>query len=668
MIAMEDSFRKASHEKNSSFNELCAVFVILSVLVAFVFCQALHFQFVNFDDDSYVYGNAVVQKGLTVDGVSFAFTHKQASNWHPLTTLSHMADCEFYGLDAGGHHLTNLILHGMTAVLLLLALREMSFPFWPAAFVVAVFAIHPLRAESVAWVSERKDVLSGFFFMLTLLAYVRYSRAPWSFGNYLAVIISFGLGLLSKPMLVTMPLVLCLLDYWPLRRFPAANPQEATGYRRIIGEKIPLLVMSFAVSIVTLWVQDQALQAAQAIPLSLRFSNALVSCVAYIGEFFHPVNLAAFYPYPADGYSPQEIGLAIFILAASTIAAFHWRKRFPYLLVGWLWYLVMLLPVIGLVQVGAQARADRYTYLPGIGLCLAFTWTIMDLTSRWRHRESVLAVSAAAIILALAVTARTQTAYWHDSETLWRHAIACTSNNAVAESNLANDLERQGRLDEAIAHAETAIKIKPDYPDALNCLGYALLQKGQMTDAVYCLQQALKIKPDYGAAHNNLGMAFLQAGQLDQAIEHYQAAVKFQPDLADAYNGLGACLVQKGEFTQAITNYEMAISLRSDYVEAESNFAWILATANDGRLRNGERAVQLAEHANQLSRSSNILVLRTLAAAYAEIGRYPEAIQAAQTAVGLATASGNAEWVRILQAEVGLYQSGQPFRQNGQVP
>jgi protein O-mannosyl-transferase len=642
--------------------------LFLVTIIWIVFGQTLHHDFINFDDDAYVYENSMVQGGLTAKGVVWAFTHVQASNWHPLTTLSHMVDCQFYGLNPGGHHLTNLLLHCLTAILLFFVLSQMTDTIWPAAFVAAVFAIHPLRVESVAWISERKDVLSGLFFVLTLGAYVRYARRPWSFFRYLPVPLFFALGLMSKPMLVTLPLVLFLLDYWPLKRLAPVGKIKFFVWQRLVIEKIPLLLMSVAAGVATVWVQGNAIHAAQTVPLLLRVGNVPISYVVYLRQLFCPVNLAVFYPYPPAGYPAAEIILSTLFLVAITVIAFRCRQKHPYLLFGWAWYLVMLLPVIGLVQAGSQAHADRYAYLPEIGVCCALTWWVLALSVSWHHRCMALGFVAAAIILVLVPVAYTQTAYWHDSESLWNHTLACTTNNALAESNLANDLFQQGRLDEAITHAEAAIAIQPDYPDAENCLGMALLQTGRLDEAMSHFQSALKMNPDFASAHNNYGMALFQNGRLDEAIPQFQAALEAQPDMADAHNNLGAALVQKGQPQPAIDHYQIALELKPDYIGAENNLAWLLATSTNSGLRDGPKAVQLAQRANQLANSNNLVVLRTLAAAYAETGQFSEAIAIAGQARQLAAAKGNTVWADGLQAEIQLYQTGQPFRDNGQTP
>ncbi len=709
-----------------------AVLCVCAFLVGavwLVFGQTLGHEFVNYDDANYVYENPHVIHGLNLKGIEWAFTHSVMANWHPLTVMSHMLDCQFYGLYAGGHHLTSLLVHAATAILLFLVLREMTGTLWQSAFVAAVFAIHPLRVESVAWVSERKDVLSGLFFMLTLGAYVRYVRKPPSWGRYLTVLVLFALGLMCKPMLVTLPFVLLLLDYWPLNRFGVSGSCFAIS-RKLIIEKIPFIVFSITICMVTVLVQ----QPDKEISLFLRTSNALVSYVAYCGQMFYPVGLALLYPFPINGVPTGEVILALLLLVAVTVVAFHWRQKRPYFLMGWLWYLGMLVPVIGLVQVGSQARADRYTYLPQIGLYILLTWTAIELTAFWRSRRWVLGGGAMAVLAVLTTCARAQTAYWRDSESLWTHTLACTSDNNVAHDNLASvfcdqgrmnevitqlqeslaissdDDEahgnlgfiflQQGRLDEAIAQFQKALEIKPDYPEANFNLGNAFLQQGRLDEAIACYQMALKsnsndakiysnlasafrqqgrlkeaiaqfqkaleINPNYAEVHNNLGAVFAQQGRREEAISHFKKALTIEPDYAEAHYNLGNALVQQGNVDEAIAQFQKALEIKPDYVAVQNNMAWELATCPKASLRNGIEAVKLAERANQLTGGQNPVVLCTLAAAYAEAGRYAEAIETSQHALQLATTQSNTALIELLQSQIKSYQAGIPPHSTGQ--
>src|ERR1035437_763600 len=585
------------------------VCIFLAAIIWVVFGQTLGHEFVNYDDDFYVYENPAVTRGLTLQGIIWAFTHVHCSNWHPLTWVSHMLDCQFYGLSPGGHHLTNILLHTTTAILLFLILRQMTGALWRSAFVAAVFAIHPLRVESVAWVAERKDVLSGVFFMLTIGAYARYaqrrsrvesssprsaasgSREPGARGvsalDYSLLLLFFALGLMCKPMLVTLPLVLLLLDYWPLGRVTGSewrgagkkkgklstlNPQPST----LLLEKLPLLGLAVASCAVTIFAQTKSILPFENMSLSLRVGNALISCVAYLGQMFWPSGLAVLYPFTAGGVGVSEVVLSLVLLAGISTGVFILRRRRPCFLTGWLWYLIMLAPVIGIVQVGAQARADRYTYLPQIGLYLLLTWAAADLCAGWRHRRVVLGGGSTIILMALIFCARAQTAYWRNSESLWTHTLACTSDNFIGHNNLGIALLKTGNVDEAMVHYQMALEINPDFAEAHNNLGNFLFQKGSVDEAMVHYQKALEINPDYAEAHYNLGYALLKMGNVDEAIAHLQKALQINPDYAEAHNNLGYALIQKGRVDEATAHFQKALQINPDYADAHNNLGNIL--------------------------------------------------------------------------------------------
>src|SRR6266436_473608 len=418
--------------------------IALAGLTWLVFGQTLWHDFINYDDQRYVYENTKITGGLSISGIAWAFTHIHSLNWHPLTTISHMLDCQLYGLNAGWHHFTNVLLHTLAAILLFLALQQMTGAVWQSAFVAALFAIHPLRVESVAWIAERKDVLSGVCFMLTLLAYVYYTHAP-SLRRYLGVVLVFVLGLMSKPMLVTLPFVLLVLDYWPLRRIGRQTSYAGRQLLIPLLEKIPLIALSAVSSVVTFFAQKGAVGFTEQLPISARINNAVVSYVAYMWQMLWPVRLAVFYPHPEHRLRLWEIISCLVILICITAVAIALRKQRPYFITGWLWYLGMLVPVIGLVQVGWQSRADRYTYLPQIGLYVVATWAVADLTGLWRRQRTILSAAAILTIAVLSWRAWIQTSYWRDSETLFTHVLAVTSNNGVAENNLGIVFLRKGK-------------------------------------------------------------------------------------------------------------------------------------------------------------------------------------------------------------------------------
>jgi protein O-mannosyl-transferase len=641
------------------------VCLVLVALIWIVFGQTLTFDFVNYDDKTYVYGNSLVSGGLNSHGLAQAFVDTYTKNWHPLTLISHMIDCQVFDLRAGGHHFTNVLLHTIAALLLFLFLCEITARFWSAAFVAALFAIHPLHVESVAWIAERKDVLSAVFFFLTLLAYTRYLRSR-TLSRYVAMSILFACGLMSKPMLVTTPVVLLLLDYWPFKRIT-----DLKSLWQMTLEKLPLFGLSLASSIVTFILQERSAGSIAQLPLTWRIENALVTSFTYIWQIFWPVDLAVFYPHPEDTLSSWQLAAAALLLISITWIVFVLRRARPYLLVGWLWYLVMLLPVIGIVQVGLQGHADRYTYLPQIGLYIAPVWLIADTFSNLRVPKPILATVAILIMLSLAACARKQTTYWRNTETLWTHTLAVTKNNDVAHSNYANFLMDRGQLDDALAHFQTALDIRlaqshPHYDLSLAIIqgnvGVVLLRKGRVDEAIGHFRQAIDLEPNYVDPHFNLGAALMQRGDLDGAIAEWNKTLSMEGDNAETYTALGNAYLQKHALRQAIDHYEKALRADSDSIYALNNLAWILATTPDDVLRNGTRAVELAKKADQLSNGRNSIFVRTLAAAYAESGQFAEALQNAQRALALANDQHNRTLARLIQEDLDLYQRHAPLR------
>jgi tetratricopeptide (TPR) repeat protein len=672
------------------------------MVVFFIFGRTLWYGFVNFDDGDYFSSNYHVRAGLTWKGGLWAFQTGYASNWHPLTWLSLMLDAQLFGAGPAGPHLTNVILHAINTLLLFLLLKRLTSTLWPSAFVAALFAVHPLHVESVAWVSERKDLLSGLFFLLTLLMYARYAeqskvRSPKSKVFYGLALLSFALGLMSKPMLVTLPFVLLLLDYWPLRRFdPSTLNLQPSTFRRLIWEKFPFFVLSAASCVATILAQREAIKSMIVLPLTLRFGNALVSCVTYIVQTVWPDNLAVFYPYRFDIPAWQTAGAGALLLFI-TLLVFRTARRFPYFTTGWLWYLGMLAPVIGLVQVGAQSHADRYTYLPQIGLSLVIVWAIRAWTASWRWRRQVLGVTAFSVIAVLMAGAWKQTAYWRNDESLWKHAIACTSGNYIAHNDLGYVLAAQGRTAEAIEHYQKAVEINPHFAEAHNNLGILLAKQGRTTEAIEHYQRAMEANPSLAEAHNNLGKLlakqgrtaeaigqfqkalevepdntkvhynlaniFTAQGRWDEAIEHYQRALKQMPDSIHAHYQLGLALQVKRNFKTAIAQFQKVLELDPHHVTAQNNLAWLLATCQDNSLRDGTKAVALAQQAVQLSGGNSPEILDTLAAAYAEAGRFPEAVETAQRALDLSAAQNNKPLAKVIQNQLRLYEANSPYHE-----
>jgi len=644
------------------------------VLIWIVFGQTLSYDFVNYDDKTYVYGNSLISAGLSWHGLARAFVDTQTNNWHPLTLVSHIIDCQLYDLKAGGHHFTNVFLHTIAAVLLFFWLRNITSRFWYSVFVTALFAIHPLRVESVAWIAERKDVLSAVFFFLTLGAYVRYAHAH-SFGRYLTMSILFACGLMSKPMLVTTPVVLLLLDYWPLNR---SQKSEVGGQKskiriwlHLVVEKLPLFALSVASSIVALALQVQSPASVGQLPFGWRLQNALVTYVTYIWQMFWPANLAVFYPHPDDRLGLWQVALAAGLLIATTWIVFTLRQNRPYLLVGWLWYLIMLLPVIGIVEVGLQGHADRYTYLPQVGLYIALTWLAGDISASLRYRKEILATVGIGTVIVLSACAWKQTTYWRSSETLWTHTLAVTTDNDVALTNLGTSLMERGQLDNALSYFQSALAIRSRSEHSHYNLSLALIhdstgnvlaRKGRLNDAIAHFRQAIELRPDFPDAHYNLGTALFQKGDLDGAIAQWRTTLSIHPYDAGAHTSLGNALVQKGLLREAVDHYERALQSDPDSILPLNNLAWVISTGPDDSLRNNEIAVQLATKANQLSRESNAVFIRTLAAAYAQAGQFEKAIETARRASEQANAQGVRDLAIQIHQDVDLYEHRTPLR------
>jgi len=585
------------------------LFLILIPLV--VFWQVSNNDFISFDDDDYVTNNPHIQTGITVKGVIWAFTETHAHNWHPLTWLSHMMDVQLFGLKPAGHHIMNLIFHMANTLLLFLILHRMTKALWQCAFVAALFALHPLHVESVAWAAERKDVLSAFFWMLTTGAYVYYVEQP-DIRRYLLALLFFTLGLMSKPMLVTLPFVLLLLDYWPLARLQpiksdvdirgeapqleshtkkkqksrkqnvkdtarinALSPKPAITL--LIREKIPFFVIAVICSFVTLYAQHRIVKPMEIYPLGGRLANALISYAGYIGKMLWPLKLSIFYPYSHTAIiSWQALGAAFFLLAMSLIVIWT-SRRFPYLIAGWLWYLGTLVPVVGLVQVGLQSMADRYTYIPLIGIFIMIAWGVPQLLNRWYYRQAALAFVAAAVLCTLMAVTHQQVSYWRDSATLYKHAIEVTSDNNWAHYNLGLSLLDKGKLNDALPQFQEALRIAPNDSNTYLNIGVIYAKSGHYDKAVPFFSRALQLKPDSEKIHINLGNVFLTAGDIDRAFFHGQEAYRIKPDSPEVNFLLGKVFVRRGDFEKAITHYSLAIQLKPDYAEAHNNLGIVFA-------------------------------------------------------------------------------------------
>ncbi len=617
---------------------------ILAVAVWAVFGQARHFEFVNYDDNVYVYENPLVGAGLSPEGVAEALSYVHGSTWHPLTTVSHMADAEIHGLDPGGHHLSNVLLHAAAAIVLFLVLRGMTGALWRSAFVALIFAVHPLRVESVAWISERKDVLSGLLFFLTLGAWARYV-ADARVGRYLVALGCFALALMAKPMVVTLPCVLLLLDVWPLKRLGEGDAPWRHLRARLV-EKIPFFVLSAASGVITLSTQTGAMTSTEALPFSDRLGNALVSYVVYVRQLFWPLDLAVFYPHPKDGLSWWAVGLAAVALAAVTAAAVVLRRRMPFLLVGWLWYLVMLLPVIGLVQVGIQAHADRYTYLPHVGLLLMLVWGAAEAWPRRLDRRW-LAAAAGGAVLVLVGLARAQTASWHDSESLWRMTLARTTDNSVAHCQLGVVLGRTGRTSEAEEHFRRAIAIRPDYATARYNLGNILARRGDFGPAIEQYRRAVQIKPDYAYAHYNLGSALRSQGRLTDAVAAFRQALEIDPHSLEARLNLAATLADTGELAAAADEYRLALRDQPGSAAIHNDLGLVLARRGDldGAIEHFRRSLEIEPEAPRTH--------AMLAMALARQGDRKDAVEHYRRALDLAAAAGDQRLVEQIRSRLG---------------
>ena len=592
-------------------NKKFLISLCLALMVLLSFQEVRNNDFINFDDLSYVTDNTHVQGGLGYEGFMWAMTTSHASNWHPLTWLSLMADYELYWLNPAGYHWSNMLFHMANTVLLFLVLNRMTGALWRPVFVAALFAVHPLHVESVAWVAERKDVLSAFFWMLTIGAYVRYVHHP-GLPRYLAVLLAFILGLLAKPMLVSLPFVLLLLDYWPLRRFRFG---QLSGLSRLIVEKVPLFIFSGVSALVTFLVQknSEAVASLEFLSVGMRLTNAFVSYAAYVVKAFWPTGLAIFYPHPG-AWPIWQVVWSVLLVVGVTVCAVACIRRYPYCIVGWLWYLGTLIPVIGLVQVGSQSMADRYTYIPLIGLFIVVVWGVADLLRGWRYGRAVGVVAAAAVLSALMAVTWFQVQRWRDSITIFTHALKVTEGNYLAHNNLGMALKKIDRPGQAKGHFRAAINIKPNYAPAYNNLGYLLTREGRteegmqfylkalqiradnvdvlfnlgetlasqgrIEEAIVSYREALRLKPESSVVHNNLAVALTKKGRLNEAASEYREALRLKPDHAGAHNNLAMVLADQGQLREAITHFREALKLQPDYANAHYNLGLALRREN----------------------------------------------------------------------------------------
>ncbi len=674
----------------------------LALVTLTTFFSVVRSEFINFDDPDYVTENKIVQRGITSEGMAWAFRSGRTGNWHPVTWFSHMLDCQIYGLKPAGHHLTNLLFHIANTLLLFFILRLATGAMWRSAVVAALFALHPLHVESVAWVSERKDVLSTFFLMLALGSYFRYAKiftntteptaktSP-ARTNYMLALSFFALGLMSKPMLVTLPFLLLLLDFWPLQRiqFPPLRLD-----RRILYEKIPFFALSIISSIITFYAQKQvgAVAPLTHLPLAPRLANALVSYCRYIWKTIWPLDLAVLYP-SRQWELWQSLGAAMILLLVTLIAIRAARRR-PYFATGWFWFLGTLVPVIGLVQVGAQSMADRYSYVPLIGLFIAVVWGAQELLAKTAKQVSFI-LSAVAICACVLIT-RVQLQYWKTAVTVFERDLAVTEKNFTAHLNLGVVLGRRGKVAESIQHYRAALEVKPDHGETHYNLANALARIGETTEAISHYQAALKANPKDAEAHNNLAVALQKSGAPQEIEMHFQEAIRLQQDNSAAHFNYALFLVRQGraeaiqqfsevvrldpaneqahfqlgillasqkQLPNAIEHLRSAMRLKPNWPAPLNFLARILATASDPQIRNGQQSVELARRSCELVRYENPVYLDTLAAALAEAGQFPEAIQTAEQARSLADKVGQNKLVEQISTHLERFKSNEALRE-----
>jgi tetratricopeptide (TPR) repeat protein len=683
---------------------LVGLLLVTATLLAY--WPALFNDFVYYDDHVYVTENPQVKEGLTDSTIRWALTsgyfdsipHRfYAANWHPLTWLSLQLDSQLYRSKAWGFHLTSILLHIANAVLLFAALRQMTKAIWPSAFVAALFAEHPLHVESVAWVAERKDVLSTFFWMLTLLAYGHYASKP-SRGRLAVVVGVFALGLTAKPMLVTLPFVLLLLDYWPLGRF-GLDKTAAHGSgkrttvqttktwlrlippRSLVREKMPLFILSAVSCVVTLIAQSSggAVISLEHLPVQERLANALNAWVVYIGKMCWPQGLSVFYPYDHSISLYWHALVAGVVLVGLSVFAYRQLERRPYIAVGWLWYVGTLIPVIGLVQVGDQAYADRYTYIPLIGLFLMLAWGIPDLLAGWRLQEIVLTSLGITLVLSCVLYSWLQVHYWQDDLTLWAHALEVNPENAVAHNNLAIDLSKLGNLEDSLGHFDAAVRIDPRYVGARENRQKAQAQiyfsratslsaKGDLDGAISSFQALLRLVPDDVVAHYELGSLFAQQESWGEAAAAYRRALGIQPGLLPAHCGLALALSRTGQNEAAQEEYQKAFKLDPRWPQAAAREAWAKATDREPTRRNRRLALQLAEEVCEATNYQDAGFVDTLAAAYAALGRFERAVATARKAHTLALTAKQENLAREIARRIQLYEKRQALTETGGVP
>lgn len=653
--------------------------LVLAGLTLLVFVKVTGFQFLSYDDPDFVTNNPHVQNGFSWPEIVWAFK-SLFTYWQPLVWMSYMFDSQLFGLSAKGYHFTNLLLHTANAVLLFLALKALTGAHWRSALVAALFAFHPLHVETVAWISDRKSLLSTTFWMLTMLSYASYGKKP-GWGRYLLTLLAFALGLMSKSMLVTLPCVLLLFDYWPLRRL------DLSGIRRIrktapylVLEKIPFFALAAISSVLTVKAQQQTgtVWSFEHLPFGRRVTNALVEYVVYLRKMIWPTDLGVFYP--LKGWAWEYVVFAVVVLLLISLVTLAFLKTKPYLAVGWLWYVGTLVPVIGLVQVGEQSSADRYTYVPLTGIFIMLVWAGGEFFAKRAGKTvnstsppPLTAYGLGPMVIALALvgacilgTAR-QLKYWRDSESLFEHTEAATGPNYLAEAALGDLLSQQGRLDEARKYFESALELQPKHPDILLAFGNLCFRQRNYKQAAESYQVVVQAMPRLLDARFNLAVSLHAQGQIEPAIAQYQKALEIQPSLVRAHLNLANLFMVQTNLTQALSHFKDAARWEPGNTEALNGLAWALVNHPDPKVRDGKEALGLANKTCEKTGFQHVGSLNVLAAAYAETGQFAEAVQTAQKAIDLAKAAGQGPLAEeILKLQV-LYKQKKTCRGSDQL-
>ena len=687
--------------KSSQKHILLFVIAALVITTLIAYEPIRHNGFVNYDDSGYITENPNVRGGITRTSIVWAFTKPHSFMWHPLTTLSHMLDCQLFGLNPLGHHSVSVLIHIANALLLFLILTNVTGTTWASAFVAAVFALHPLQVESVAWAAERKTVLSGLFWLLTMAAYIGYARKP-GFGRYMLLLFVFGLCIMTKPTVVTLPFVLLLLDYWPLERIRRGQSVAATSKSAIwlIAEKVPLLAMSATLSVITIIAQKggEAVISLDTIPLDTRIANMFSSYIKYIGKLVWPSDLAVFYPssYPAIPKTTTAVYILLFILI-SAISIYAGRRR-KYMAVGWLWFAGTLVPMIGLVQAGVQAMANRYMYISMLGLLIIIALAGKELIAKHPRLKTIAAIMGVISLSCLLVLTRMQVRHWQNSLTLFEYALKTTKNNPVIETYYGCALFYEaGRLDEAEKHLSNAVRLSPTYAKALSNLGRVYIMQGKTDEAISCftnllrqnensadthydlalslgmgkkydeaikhLAKTLEIEPNYPDADNKMGIALLATGKPDDSIRYFDEALRITKDKSEVYGNLGTAYMRLGKYGPGIYNFNKAVEQKPDSIVNLNRLAWALATVEDTSLRDANKAIDAARRACELTGNNDAEYLDTLAVAYAAGGRFEEAKATANKALSAARATGREDLAGEIEKRIKIYEAGQPYRQ-----